>query len=262
MLESSVKTCSTDARDAASVDAVMTRLRGDAGRMGLEVHPYKMGWYNAKVEEAFRFPLHHDTLAVLVVSTPAMFEKLFLPFLMEESFTTEKVDPLDACIRAAMKDTSKHFPTEYKVEFVQDSDLLPSRRLRILVQTAGHVSGAAYYYQRTDVDPQPWSQESPMYGVSVHPKYGGWFALRGVLIFNGLLAPGLVEKPPIDCVSSSRDQRIKLLEKFNYSWQDYGYRDVVDGGHVEDRYSERQRTYFSTEPRERFELVRKWRTGT
>ncbi|CAI8020662.1 Cyanocobalamin reductase / alkylcobalamin dealkylase [Geodia barretti] len=212
--------------------------------MGLEVHPYKMGWYNAKVEEAFRFPLHHDTLAVLVVSTPAMFEKLFLPFLMEESFTTEKVDPLDACIRAAMKDTSKHFPTEYKVEFVQDSDLLPSRRPRILVQTAGHVSGAAYYYQRTDVDPQPWSQESPMYGVSVHPKYGGWFALRGVLIFNGLLAPGLVEKPPIDCVSSSRDQRIKLLEKFNYSWQDYGYRDVVDGGHVEDRYSERQKRTF------------------
>ena len=247
------------ADDREAVDAVMSRLGEDARRMGLEVHPFKMGWYNAKVEEAFRFPLHHDTLSVLVISTPSMFEKLFLPFLMEESFTAEKVDPLDACIRAAMEETAQHFPVQHRVEFIQDSELLPSRRPKILVQTAGHVSGAAYYYQRTDVDPQPWSKDNPMYGVSVHPKYGGWFALRGVLIFNGLLAPGLVEKPPADCVSS-RDQRIKLLEKFNYSWQDYGYRDIVDGDQIEERYSEKQRTYFSTEPKNRFELVHKWRT--
>ena len=252
---------SVEADGAPVVEAVMARLGEDAERMGLEVHPFKMGWYNAKVDEPFRFPLHHDTLAVLVVSTPSMFEKHFLPFLMEDqNLSAGKVDPLDACIRAAMEQTAKLFPVQYRVEFIQDSEILPSRRPKILVQTAGHVSGAAYYYQRTDVvDPQPWSKGSTMYGVSVHPKYGGWFALRGVLIFHGLLAPELVEKPPIDCVSS-REMRIQLLEKFNYSWQDYGYRDVVDGGRVEDRYSEKQRTYFSTEPGKRFDLVRKWRT--
>ena len=246
-----------------TVTAVMARLGERAGRMGLEMHPFKMAWYNARVDEPYRFQLHGDTLSVLVVSTPSMFEKLFLPFLMEEGdLMTEKVDPLDGCIRAAMQEmTAGLLPPEYRVEFLQDSELLPSRRPRVLVQTAAHVSGAAYYYQRSDVSPRPSWREggSSVYGVCVHPRFGGWFALRGVLIFHGVLAPRLAQTPPIDCVTG-RERRIELLEKFNYSWQDYGFRDIIDGGQVEERYSERQRTYFSTEPRERFELVRKWRT--
>ena len=31
-----------------------------------------------------------------------------------------------------------------------------SERAKILVQTAGHVAGGAYYYQRMDVKPDPW----------------------------------------------------------------------------------------------------------
>lgn len=31
-----------------------------------------------------------------------------------------------------------------------------SRRPKILVQTVGHVSGAVYYYQKSDVADQPW----------------------------------------------------------------------------------------------------------
>ena len=242
-------------------DAVIAKLEERAEKWGLEVHPFKMGRYNARVEEPWRFPLHHDTLAVLVVSTPSMFEKLFLPYLFEGPHTavTEKVDPLDRCIRTAMGSAVGLFPAQYQVEFIQDSELLPSRRPRILVQTAGHVAGAAYYYQKADVDPQPWGEGCPMYGVSVHPRYGGWFALRGVLVFRGVSAPRLTQRDPVDCVRS-RERRIELLEKFNYSWQDYGYRDVIGVGHVQERYSERQRHYFSTEPRERFDLVQKWRT--
>lgn len=31
-----------------------------------------------------------------------------------------------------------------------------SRRPKILVQTVGHVSGAVYFYQKSDVTDQPW----------------------------------------------------------------------------------------------------------
>ena len=244
--------------EAAAEEVVTATLHERAERTGLEFHPFQMGWYNARVAEPWRFHLHQNTLAVLVVSTPSMFEKLFLPSLTEgPPSMAEKVDPLDRCIRAAMENTARLFPSHYQVEFIQDSELLPSRRPRVLVQTAAHVAGAAYYYQRSDVEPQPWSTESCIYGVSVHPQYGGWFALRGVLIFHGVLAPGLVQRTPVDCVTS-REQRIELLEKFNYTWQDYGYRDVIDVGSIKERYSEKQRTYFSTEPRDRFELVQKW----
>lgn len=243
-------------------EVVLGKLRGEAEGKGLEVYPFKIGWYNARVKEPFVFPLHADTLAAIIVSSPSMFEKLFLPFLSERrcAHTAGKVDPLDTAIREEMERLAGSCLgpdagcTETQV--IQDSDLWPSRRPKVLVQTAGHVAGAAYYYQRSDVEPQPWDRESRIYGVSVHPKYGGWFALRGVLIFHGLLVPGLAHRDPVDCVRS-RERRIELLEKFNFSWQDWGYRDVTDG-QVMERYSDLQRTYFSTEPRDRFSLIEKW----
>ena len=247
--------------DEEAVEDVMKQLRTSVEDKGLEVSPFKVSRYNARVEAAFRFRLHADTLAVLVVSTPSMFEKLFLPSVMGDEKSMEgSVDPLDRCIRAEMDTLTGLFP-QYRVEFIQDSQLTPTRRPVVLVQTAGHVSGAAYYYQRADVAaPQPWSENTRIYGVSVHPRYGGWFALRGVLIFHGLLAPGLVQRAPIDCVPS-REGRVELLEKFNTCWQDYSYREVMESGTIVERYSDRQRTYFSTVPRNRFELIQQWRKG-
>ncbi len=45
-----------------------------------------------------------------------------------------------------------------------------------------------------------------IYGVCLHPSYIGWFALRAVIIFQKVLVPDLVYKPPKDilevfCVS-------------------------------------------------------------
>lgn len=50
------------------------------------------------------------------------------------------------------------------VESIHDFELLPSRRPKILVQTAGHVSGAAFYYQRKDLDPDPWEKKQVIMG--------------------------------------------------------------------------------------------------
>ena len=236
---------------------VLKQLTRSAEDKGLELYPFKVGWYNSKVDTPFSFSLPHDTLAVLVISTPSMFEKLFLPSVTSQGFTAGKVDPLDGCIREAIESMTEQF-THYDAEFIQDSQILPSRRPRVLVQTAGHVSGAAYYYQRTDVSPQPWSDDDRIYGVSIHPRYGGWFALRGVVLFPGLLAPSFEQRTPVDCVCS-REKRVELLEKFNFSWRDYMYRDVMETGTIVERYSKRQREYFSTEPRERSKLVERWR---
>lgn len=47
------------------------------------------------------------------------------------------------------------------VNVIYDYDIDPrTRRPKIIMQTAGHVSGAAYYYQRHDVtSPTAWSDE-------------------------------------------------------------------------------------------------------
>lgn len=40
-----------------------------------------------------------------------------------------------------------------------DFELFPSRKPKFLAQTAAHVSGAAFYYQQSDVKDQPWAEK-------------------------------------------------------------------------------------------------------
>lgn len=39
-----------------------------------------------------------------------------------------------------------------------DYELFPSRKPKFLAQTAAHVSGAAFYYQQSDVKDHPWAE--------------------------------------------------------------------------------------------------------
>ena len=48
----------------------------------------------------------------------------------------------------------KSFP-EHDIEVMHQFEMV-NGQARILVQTAAHVAGAAYYYQRRDVTGQPW----------------------------------------------------------------------------------------------------------
>lgn len=40
-----------------------------------------------------------------------------------------------------------------------DYEILPNRKPKFLAQTAAHVAGAAYYYQRKDVKLDPWGKK-------------------------------------------------------------------------------------------------------
>jgi len=63
-------------------------------------------------------------------------------------------------------------------------------------------------------------------GVSVHPRYVGWFALRGVILFRDVLVPDLEQTPPLDVVPDDR-LRVELLEQFNFHYNDWKFRDIV-----------------------------------
>jgi len=142
------------------------------------------------------------------------------------------------------------FPNQ-AMECIHDFELHHSRRPKVLVQTAGHVAGAAYYYQRSDVLNDPWTPDTRIYGVSVHPKYGGWFALRGVAIFPDTLVPDLSRIFPPDIISDNA-QRIELLERYNNNWRDWSFRDIIPPA---TRYSEEQKLYFLTPPKDRVKLL-------
>lgn len=238
----------------STAEEVVRAINAHCSTKALECHPFKIHWYNDKVKPVFHLAYDPNTLAVLIVSCPSMFERLFVPYLSSPSYRPGQLDPLDQCVRDEVTNMKDSLFPQYAVEVIQDFELHPaSRRPKVLVQTAGHISGAARYYQRSDVEPDPWEDKEKIFGVSVHPKYGGWFALRAVMIFKDILAPELVQREPVDCVPS-RELRIELLEKFNRCWRDWSYRDVTATGVVE-KYSDQQREYFGTEPGLRSNLI-------
>jgi methylmalonic aciduria homocystinuria type C protein len=87
-----------------------------------------------------------------------------------------------------------------------------------------------------------------MMGVCLHPKYGGWFALRSILIFKKLEYPLLPRVLPIDVLNGDESLIIDVLQRFNYCWEDNTYRNVIP---VIETYSSLQQSYFQTKPKER-----------
>lgn len=227
----------------------------------------QIGWYNTVVLPILRLPYTDDTVAWVVISQPSMFERLFLPYLMaaqkDSSGSRWTKDPVDECLLQYLNKLIRNLPTQFEVDVIQDYEMHPDRRPKVLVQTAGHVAGAAYYYQRQDVDKtaDPWDESQRIFGVSMHPKFGGWFAFRAVLTFKGLRAPStLVQTPPPDCVPTP-EMKVDLLRRFNECWQDWTYRDVCVEP-VQDRYSDRQKLYFSTLPKDRMSVIKQILSGS
>ncbi|MEQ2205697.1 hypothetical protein XENOCAPTIV_009878, partial [Xenoophorus captivus] len=163
---------------------------------------------------SLHLPYPDDTLALVVLSTPAMFERAFLPFL-EQRGIQKPCDPVDQCVRDCVSTAVSQVRVEVrdsgryklKVDVRYDYELLPSRKPKALL-----------VFEDVTVDSE------------------------------------LVQPAPPDCVPS-REDRIKLLEAFNFRWQDWSYRDIVPPAQT---YSERQKEYFSTAPVLRLALLRTW----
>ena len=205
------------------------------------------------MEEKFHLPYDPNTIAFVVLSTPAMFEKCLIPFIKDDMFDClSRQDPLDQCMRDVFQNLKKEF-YEFKIEGIHDYEVHPNRRPKILVQTAGHVAGAAYYYRQEEI--KSIEVEGKLYGVSIHPKYGGWFAFRGALIFEDLQYPSLERKEPND-VLQTEELKLEVLKRFNYNWKDWTYRDIIK---TEARYSDEQKQFFSTPPADRKELIQNFR---
>lgn len=91
----------------------------------------------------------------------------------------------------------------------------------------------------------------------MHPEYGGWFALRCVLIFKNyrLATNELIFRQPRDMLFGDVERIVDLLVKFNTNWRDWKYRNAIK---PKCKYSEIQKEYFLTEPANRKELMKRW----
>ncbi|CAF4305469.1 unnamed protein product, partial [Rotaria magnacalcarata] len=147
-------------------------LQNNLTESGFEVYPFLISWYNSVVDPLFRLSTYNDdTVAFLVVSTPSMFEKTFLPYALDSSKDLSR-DPIDCCVKEKIQTVIKKIP-DYDIDVIFDYDLWPTRRPKIVMQTVGHVAGAARFYSRQQLANDPFPKDRNMMGVCLHPKYGG-----------------------------------------------------------------------------------------
>ncbi|XP_023218050.1 methylmalonic aciduria and homocystinuria type C protein homolog [Centruroides sculpturatus] len=231
-----------------TLQLIKSTLENSLGQYGFEFHPFKIGWYNDMIKPIFQLNYSYDTIAFLIVSTPQMFDRAFKPFVRCRRLSGS-LNPIDECTVYYLDRIKQVFP-DTEIDIKYDFELHMGRRPKVLMQTAAHVSGAAYYYRRDDLQEDPWGSNKKIFGVCIHPKYGGWFALRGVAIFEKFTCPLLTKTEPNDVIPE--DKKRELLEKFNYHWEDWSYRDIIP---VAEKYSEEQKKYFATKPGQRHKII-------
>ena len=101
------------------------------------------------------------------------------------------------------------------------------------------------FYQECDANSNLLDRSnSKIYPVCLHPRFGGWFALRGVFIFPNIQIKKLNMSIPSEILSSP-DEVSELLNLYNYHWKNNQFRDC---GNIEERYSEEQIQYFAIHP--------------
>uniref|UniRef100_H2XLX9 Cyanocobalamin reductase / alkylcobalamin dealkylase n=1 Tax=Ciona intestinalis TaxID=7719 RepID=H2XLX9_CIOIN len=225
---------------------LLKHLNDKLNPLGMEVYLFKVSWYNETVRPCFKLPYADNVICAVVLTVPAFFESAFLPNVENLLAQKQTKDPIDECIAFHLNETVSGLNIG-GITIMYDYEILPNRRPKVLVQTAAHVAGAAFYYQREHV----LKPSVEFNNVCVHPKYGGWFAIRAVLVFTELEDANLTKLEPTDCVKT-RTERIDLLEKFNGNWKDSTYRDVIQ---VKEKYSELQTLYFLTLPKDRMKLL-------
>ncbi len=245
---------------------------------GFEAHPFLVGWYNQVVADKFKLPFCEDAVAFVILSQPSMFERTFLPYLMDhiddsDDDVFKRIDPLDKCMREAMAEVRAVISKELGdgsvagegVQVIHDFELLPGRRPKILAQTAAHVAGAARFLRpATDLeDPEAAlaGLRSPKaYPVCVHPRFGGWFAIRAVAVLPGVEDPAMA-RPAAPLPDLTQGEIAEVLRLYNDEWRDWRFRDAAVA-RPEERYSTLQMEYFATEPAKRWNIVKKLREET
>lgn len=257
--------------DLSEISDLMKTLERDAYEIGLELAPLKVGWYNRALEDkSYSLDYPADTFALTVINNPSFFGKVFakhLEFHFEERVAPgeggESKDLFDECVKATLEELTVGLRKHLKIRFIYDFDMdHATYRPDMLAQVAAHCSGMARCYRRQDLDKagvRAYKELSEgevdmtkVYPVCWHPKYGGWFGIRCLMIFQGVQTLSLRQKDPTDGLESG--QFAKLLYLYNNHWADETWRDVgLDGRSDVEKYSEAQRQYFAQPPDQRTE---------
>jgi hypothetical protein len=84
-----------------------------------------------------------------------------------------------------------------------------------------------------------------IFGVNVHPEWGGWYAYRGLIVLRGGLAETLQKPEPLNFLAESEARRI--IAEYNLRHAECLWRDSTETGHPPERRYTTDEFFFFTE---------------
>ena len=124
------------------------------------------------------------------------------------------------------------------------------------VQSMGHVAGVDEYISASTIspdlavltgnrDPDLWGDlTNKILGVSIHPKYGGWYAYRMLIILEGVAWPtDKIQEEPLKFLSDQDKETI--ISEYNSNSDLCRWRDFNDDAYRLQRYDPIQYAFFT-----------------
>lgn len=216
---------------SAGHEAIVDTLSAALEPAGFDViSPFRVDWYNAAIEPAYRLPElgRHDPLGVVIANSRALWPR-FIATLAAEPARLQAADPLDDFTRDVIDAAVADLGVRADIRYVFEP---PPRRLPF--QRLAAMAGLAHLSQTY---------------LCVHPTYGPWIGLRAAVVLD---APGperrTTQQAPCDCNAGCRAAFERALDGDDWrAWVDV--RDACPIGR-EHRYSDEQIEYHYVKPRE------------
>ncbi|MGH7787055.1 MAG: hypothetical protein ACRERC_09335, partial [Candidatus Binatia bacterium] len=159
----------------SSLDPLVAALAARCETAGFDLlRAFNVAWYNDVVADEYRLPDlgRPRALGVLIGNTRALWPR-FVAALLEEAALRSEADPIERYTVARLSAALEPLQPRWDVRWAH----APPPRL-VAIQRLGHVSGLAHL--------------GPC-GLSVHPVYGPWMALRAAVVID---VDGPAEPPP------------------------------------------------------------------
>lgn len=237
--------------------------------------PWLVGWYNSVRDETAgglqKIEADDDAIAFALISVPCYID------VVAEHYARSRPDSgfVDAATNEIMERLKQMLPAELGAILV-NTDVGPPY---YHVQSVGAIAGNDEHLEAEDIDdaewcndlsdelqdsrdPKMWGDDPAMrrkiFGVNVHPKYGGWYSYRMLLILSGLknsaLADALV-RPPQKKFLKPEDAK-RILYEYNLQHDLCHWRDGTAPHPASCRYSPEEYFFFTeTKPAKRKQFL-------
>eukprot|EP00746_Dinoflagellata_sp_MGD_P141567 gnl/MRDRNA2_/MRDRNA2_74656_c0_seq1.p1 gnl/MRDRNA2_/MRDRNA2_74656_c0~~gnl/MRDRNA2_/MRDRNA2_74656_c0_seq1.p1 ORF type:complete len:289 (+),score=46.95 gnl/MRDRNA2_/MRDRNA2_74656_c0_seq1:49-915(+) len=263
---SSLESCSLEGFHAFGIGAFTAAFEARCSTRHLACKPFLVGWYRDKCrDQAAMIGADDKTLCFIVYATPGYLNIVIDHFAR----CRPKKDFVDSATNELLEITNLELKPEMGALIVNTNQGPPF----FDVQTIGTVAGLDQYIDPDSIDDDDWRREltceleqirdvkvwgddtddrRKILGCSVHPKYGGWYSYRSLLVLHGVKVSQEVEQEmergPIDFLPDKEKKRI--LTEYNLRPDECYWRNLTENGQLPDRAYSAEELLFFTEQNE------------